>query len=352
MYKTFDSWDHLASTPDIDNGSVGREVVSDACFLRATTVLRSKIRKREILLSLERWLRRDVLQNKREGNVFYKKKIEPASLTLGQYRTGDFHLLGIYARSKDQKIWVSIVTRLSFLRLMTTTVASARDLEMVVLDLLLRAGGNEGEGKPMPLKELDQQLHGLEILALWMALSKPTAAKRYEMCFEFLDAIQDGKEDINLISQHDKSAIREALVVNEFGSTAAGKKIAIAILKRINCHVQAEAGEGSRMIESMADHHLELILPAKATKKSWGHTWPDKEEQLKWVNRIGNFAIVSSKPTAAETKRPFIAKKDRYRSETTWPLTTSLADLDEWDNDNLIKNLAQIVNLIDIVFKL
>lgn len=351
MYKTFDGWDHLASTPDIDNGSVGRDTVSDACFLRATTVLRTKIRKREILLSLERWLRRDVLENKREGNIFYKKKIEPASLTLGQYRNGDFHLFGFYSRIKDQKMWVSVVMRLSFLRLMTNSVASTKDLEMVVLDLLLRACGAEGKGKPMQIKELDQQLHGLEILALWMAIAKPSVNKRYEMCFEFLDAIENGKEDVNLISQADKSAIREALVVNEFGSTAAGKRIAVAILKRINCHVQAESGEGSRMIESMADHHLELILPSKATKKAWGHTWPDKEEQAKWVNRIGNFAIVSSKPTAPETRMPFSSKKERFRIET-WPLTASLVEVDEWDSDSLIKNLATIVNLIDQVFKL
>ncbi len=86
MYKTFDSWDNLASTPDLDNGAVGRETVSDACQLRATTVLRTKIRKRDILLNLERWLRRDVVQNKREGHIFYKKKIESASLTLGVSR--------------------------------------------------------------------------------------------------------------------------------------------------------------------------------------------------------------------------------------------------------------------------
>ena len=83
MYKTFDSWDQLASTPDIDNGSVGRDTVSDACLLRATALLRNKIRKRDILLGLERWLRHDILVNKREGDIFFKKKIESASLTLG-----------------------------------------------------------------------------------------------------------------------------------------------------------------------------------------------------------------------------------------------------------------------------
>ena len=214
MYKTFDSWDHLASTPDIDNGSVGRQTVSDACLLRATTVLRTKIRKRENLLNLERWLRRDVIQNRQEGDMFYGQKIEPASLTLGQYRNGDFHLFNFYAESKGTDMWASIAMRLNFLRSMTTTVASVRDVEMVVLDLLLRACGH-AEGEVMSLEELDQQLHGLEILALWMALSKPPINKRYQKCFEFLDAIENGKEDISLISQQDKSLIRESLVISE-----------------------------------------------------------------------------------------------------------------------------------------
>lgn len=351
MYQTFDSWDHLASTIDLDNGSVGRKSLSDACLLRATTTLRQKIRKRENLLSLERWLRRYVIQNKCEGNVFYKEKIEPAGLTLGQYRNGDFHLFKFYSRSKNTKVWISVAMRLNFLRSMTTTVASVRDVEMVVLDLLLRASGVEG--KAMPLDELDRQLHGLEILALWMALSKPSVSKRYQKCFEFLDAIENGDEVINLISQEEKSLIREALVISEFGSNAPGKRIATYILKRINCHVNAQenSDDKNRMIESIVGCHLELILPAKATKKAWGHTWPDKDEREKWVHRIGNFAIVSNKPTAAESKMPFVKKKERYQKES-WPLTFGLSEIDEWDTDSLIKNLANIVNLIDKVWAL
>jgi len=352
MYKTFDSWDHLASTLDLDNGCVGRGTVSDACLLRATTALRQKIRKRENLLSLERWLRRDVIQNKREGHIFYKKKIEPASLTLGQYRNGDFHLLGFYSRSKNTKVWTSIAMRLHFLRSMTTTVTSVKDVEMVVLELLLRASGVEG--KAMTLNELDQQLHGVEILSLWMALSKPSVSNRYQKCFEFLDAIENGEEVISLISQQEKSMIREALVITEFGSNASGKRIATYILKRINCYVHAQEANAAknRVIESLADSHLELILPDKATKKAWGHTWPEKEEKEKWVNRIGNFAIVSNKPTAAESKMPFVTKKERFQKEEDWPLTLGLTEIDEWDSDSLIKNLANIVNLIDKVWAL
>lgn len=351
MYKTFDGWDNLSSTSDLDNGSVGREIISTACMLRATTVLRTKIRKRDILLSLEQWLRRDVIENNRQGDIFYKKKIEPASVTLGQYRAGYFHLFGFYSRSKGKEVWTSIAMRLNFLRLMTTGLASVRDLEMVILDLLLRACGTEGGGKKLSLQELDQQLLGLEILALWIALSKPSVSKRYEKCFEFLDAIENGDNDVDLISQQDKSMIREALVVTEFGSTASGRKIAIAIMTRINCQLHTVKGGDNKLIESLADHHLELILPEKATKKAWGDAWPDKDEREKWVNRIGNFAIVANKPTNAEAKMPFSKKKERFENED-WPLTAGLAEVEQWDSNSLIKNLADIVNLIDKVWAL
>lgn len=240
--------------------------------------------------------------------------------------------------------------RLNFLRLMTNTVSSVKDLELVILDLLLRACGTEGDEK-MSLKVLDQQLHGLEVLALWMALSKPSVSKRYEKCFEFLDAIENGENDVNLISQQEKSMIREALVVTEFGSTASGRRIALAIMKRINCYVEAQKGNESRLIESTADHHLELILPDNATKKAWGQAWPNKDERDKWVNRIGNFAIVTNKPTAMQAKMPFAMKKERLQNEE-WPLTARLADLEEWDSNSLIKNLASIVNLIDTIWAL
>ena len=46
MYKTFDAWDKLQAPMDLDNGSVGRNAVADACILRATADLGAKIRRR------------------------------------------------------------------------------------------------------------------------------------------------------------------------------------------------------------------------------------------------------------------------------------------------------------------
>ncbi len=349
MYKTFDKWDNIASTADIDNGSVGRKTVSDACLLRATAELREKIRKRDELYSLERWLRRDVIENQQEGHVFFIKKIEPASLKLGQYREGTFNLFGFYAKSKGKEQWNSITMRLRFLREMTNNIPATREAEVVILELLLRANGSEGD-KNMDLSDLDEYLHKVEQLALWMALTKPTAAEKSKKIFAFLDGIvsPDKQADkVEAISQEDKSSLREALVVSEFGSSAAGKKLAIVLLKRLNAFVLAQKGEPV----STGDAYLESILPLRATKKGWGQDWPDIEEREKWVNRLGNLAIVSNKATARDAKKPFNEKKERYSSEA-FPLTSGLAEMETWNSDNLVKYLAKLVALIDKIWGL
>ena len=348
MYKTFDAWDKLAAISDIDNGSVGRGVVSDACLLRATAELRTKIRNRDQVHSLERWLRMDVVENKHEGHVFYKKKVEPASILLGQYREGTFTLFGFYAGSNGSKAWKSVVMRLRFLREMTRNVPATNEVEIVILELLLRAGNSEGS-KPMSLSELDEYLHEVEQLALWMALIKPPATERSQKIFSFLDGI-DKEGKFSAINHEDKSSLRESLVVTEFGSSASGKKVAIAILKRLNAFVLSQHGSED-LINNAADTYLESILPVKANKKAWGASWPDVDERDKWVNRLGNLAIISNKATAREAKMAFIDKKERYGKEV-YPLTLGISEMENWNSNNLVKHLASTVALIDRIWSL
>jgi len=363
MYKTFDRWDELAAISDIDNRSVGRQTISDACLLRATAELRSKVRKRDEIYALERWLRTYLLGKDgegQEGNAFFKKKIEPASLKLGQYREGAFNLFGFYAASKGNAHWDSITMRLHFLREMTNNVAATKEVEAVILELLLRANGSEGgiSGKAMSLSNLDAYLHKVEQLALWVAVTKPASAKRTLKIFEFLDAIEEEEKEggdaskIEAISQEDKSSLREALVVSEFGATASGKKIAIALLKRLNAFVLAQKGSASgESINTSGDAYLEFILPKKASKKAWGNEWPDKEEQAQWINKLGNFALISNKATARESNMSFSEKKERLSKEV-YSLTLDVANMDTWDSDNLVKRLAAIVGLIDQIWGL
>ena len=66
MYDTFDSWDGLAAEPTSKEGggitSVGRDIISSACLLRASAALRTKIRSRggDEVYEWERWLRQEL----------------------------------------------------------------------------------------------------------------------------------------------------------------------------------------------------------------------------------------------------------------------------------------------------
>ena len=142
MYQTFDRWDELNAMPDLDTGAVGREIVADACVLRATSALRTKIGRRNQLFALEQWLRKDLsTSNNSDGSVFFSKVVHPASLCLGQFREGTAPPFGFTRRGKISKTWPCIERRLAFLREMITLPA-AKDIEIVVLELLLRADGS------------------------------------------------------------------------------------------------------------------------------------------------------------------------------------------------------------------
>lgn len=349
MYKTFDAWDKLQAPMDLDNGSVGRNTVSDACVFRATADLGEKIRKSDQINSLERWLRQDIMLHKHEGHAFFRKKIEPASLLLGQFREGNFNLFGFYARSKNTKIWHTIVMRLRFLRELTISVSSTKDVEFLVLELLLRANASEGE-KPLAMTVLDQYLQEVEILAMWMALTRTSASQRSQKCFALLKTIRSGETEGHCITQEDKSSLREALVVNEFGATPSGKKLVMALLKRLNEHLLVQNGSEA-LLNELAPSYLESILPSKASVKAWGKSFPDSKERDQWINRVGNLVLTSNKATTRESRSSFSDKKIRFQEEI-WPLTQNVAKLDDWNSDNLVKHLAYTVSLIDTVWGL
>jgi hypothetical protein len=349
MYKTFDAWDKLQAPLDLDNGSVGRNTVADACILRATADLGGKIRKSDQINSLERWLRQDITLHQHEGHSFFRKKVEPASLLLGQFREGNFNLFGFYARSKNTKIWHTITMRLRFLRELTTHVPSTKDVEFLILELLHRANASEGE-KPLTMTALDQYLQEVETLAMWMALTRTSALMRSRKCFVFLETIRSGETEGHCITQEDKSSLREALVVNEFGATSSGKKFAAALLKRLNENVLVQNGNEA-LLNELVPGYLESTLPSKASVKAWGKSFPDSKERDQWINRIGNLVLTSSKATTRENRAPFSEKKIRFQKDV-WPLTQSVAKLDDWNSDNLVKHLAYTVSLIDTIWSL
>lgn len=347
IYQTFDDWDDLASTEDLDNGSVGRKTVSDACLLRAKAKLGVNIGKRNQLLEMERWMRQE-LQARGEGatgDQFFKECIAPAALALGQFRDGSIPPFGFSKRGKITKLRASLLSRLDFLRDLTKGVTATRDIEIVLLELLLASTRTQ---HPMPLAEFEEYLQHAEEIALWAALVRPSASLRYKKILSLLAAIENKeKKAFCALTDEDRLEMRRALISTDFGASAGGKRFALALLRRLNAHLLTEQGEE---LPGASQYFLEYVLPVKATKKAWGHTWPDKSTRDAWVYRLGNLCLVSKKVAAVDSKAAFLTKKSRYVAEPL-PLTKNLAtENEEWDNGSLVGTLSEMVNLVESIW--
>lgn len=348
MYETFDQWDKLASTPDAELGSVGRNTVAAACVLRATAALQTKIRKNDEALSLENWLRKDLIENGYEGKEFYKNNVQPASRALDIYRDGSFDSFQFVVNSgkEDAELIKTIKMRLSFLRGLTSGVSATKEAQIVILDLLLRA---EGDGtKALALDELDMCLNSIEALAIWMAISRPSPMIRNKRVFDILEIIDSGVllDDMSdhVVSDTEKAQLKKDLSHFAFGASPAGKKLAITLLQRLNMHLLA--GDGKQADEMLSHNHVEHVLPTNTYRKYWMEQWPDEEMKTMWTHLLGNLALMSRKSTAKESNNVFGEKKERYKKETA-PLTNHIgSQIDVWNKFALAENHQKIVDLI------
>lgn len=350
MHKTFDAWDDLAAAPDVESDAVGRSTVSDACLLRASAALQTKIRRNDEIHALERWLRRDLTANRCDGAEFFERNVKPSSLALRRFRDGNFDLSGSTpVRSETGELGRTIAARLRFLRGLTNGVPSAKEIGMVVLDLLLRAEGAGGR-KALTARGFDTCLSAAEVAALWMAVERPSALKRHARCFDMLEAIEDGDGDrvaSVAVTEDERMSLRDALLSYEFGATASGKRLAGSILERLNAHLLVKDGEAEMPggYEASSNPHVEHILPAvRVGSEGWSDDWPDGREWELWTHRLGNLALLSRGSSAREGKRPFADKRGRYEDEV-WFLTRRQADTDVWDEDALVEHHSLVIGL-------
>lgn len=354
MYTTFDKWDTLASMPDAEVGSVGRDTVASACLLRASAALQTKIRKNDEALALENWLRQDLIKNGYEGKEFYAKNIEPASKTLQLYRDGNFDSFEFASKGGNEsaELQKAIQMRLSFLRGLTTGIASTKEAEILVLDLLLKA---EGDGhKVLALDELDLCLSSIEACALWMAMLRPSPIQRHKRCFDILDIINSGVllDDMTevVVSDEEKSAVRNEISQVEFGASPTGKKLAITLLQRLNAQILMDSGSASADT-LISQNYVEHILPTNTYRKYWTQQWPDEDIRDAWTHKLGNLALMSRKSTAKESNNVFGEKKERYKKESA-PLTQHVADIDVWSKYAVAENHGKHLGLIGKIWSL
>jgi len=381
MYDTFDSWDGLAVEPTSSKEegssvkSVGRDIIASACLLRASAALRTKIRSRggDEVYEWERWLRQELwLQNKRlaqqqpqqeeidsqdqvqpwQGKDFFLEEIEPSSIALYKFRTGqwdEFAFLSSDKKSMTKKQRDIVISRLTFLRDITMGVTSTKEAEIAILELLLSleyaAGSDSASSKAIISRYLDEILPLIEKWTLWMALTRPSPMQRHSRVFALLDAMAMGSSKGSDDDEEDMaSSMKEGMNTYEFGVTAGGKRLAAAILKRMNSHVMLQ--ERKNIPVDHDDATVDMIQ----------QNWSSEEEREEWSTRIGNLALVSQpQRRRARGKKSDVSlwesKSNLYKKEP-WILTKQLAELDEWGVSDVKDQQKEILSLMNEVWSL
>jgi hypothetical protein len=354
--------------------SVGRETLSSACILRASAALRTKIRSSrdrgggDEVYELERWLRHELtvrndqrpsslmtaqieekdtmMEQPRywQGKDFFWGEIEPASIALYKFRAGlwnEFDFLSKHATKREdasalmtKKQRDTTIARLNFLRDLTLGVNAANEIETVVLEYLVRAEHD--------FKTSDEILTLIEKWALWMAVTRPSSMQRQSRVVALLDAM-DMLESTGDIGKKSGTSVKEAMDDYEFGASAAGKRLAAAILKRLNSHLMIEEKKSiPDCISSVSK--VESILSE----------WTSEEERDEWAHRIGNLALLSTprSRTSRASKNGDLtwnAKSKRFKKEP-WVLTRQLADFEQWNVNSIQDQQRDIISLVELVW--
>ena len=97
-----------------------------------------------------------------------------------------------------------------------------------------------------------------------------------------LDAMAMGNSKGSDDNEEDMvTSMKEGMNTYEFGATAGGKRLAAAILKRMNTHVMLQ--ERKNIPVDHDDATVDMIQ----------QSWSSEEEREEWSTRIGNLALVS-----------------------------------------------------------
>lgn len=80
---------------------------------------------------------------------------------------------------------------------------------------------------------------------------------------------------------------------------------------------------------------LEHILPKNPEENSsWKDVFSDYEHD-QYVNRIGNFTLLSKPLNQEAQNKEFVLKRDDYYSQSKIPTTIKMLELDEWSKDDI-----------------
>ncbi|KAJ1451537.1 hypothetical protein M885DRAFT_620709 [Pelagophyceae sp. CCMP2097] len=300
-----DRWEKLSN-------DVSREVLSAACVGFAELALEKKCKVHQETTHF------DGLITAWPGETWalYNERCEPVARIVAAFRAG-----------RHEGLPEAALAALDFLK-MLQGVAAAKELEVVVLAILLEARSPDFDAAPW--------LHRLERVALQRALVPDSrVADRRRLTFRMARL----EEAVFAV---DGVAIYAALRKDDFGKTALGSKKATAILLRLDQHLALQQSQG-RFQPGQGTLQLEHVLPQAAAGD-----WLTAEH----LHKLGNLALLNSKANNKASNAAFSYKKVEIFGDSMFPLTRELAKFAAFAPADAAQRHARLVELVGVVFKL
>ena len=163
-------------------------------------------------------------------------------------------------------------------------------------------------------------------------------------------ALLDGMDDLDSVGsktaddeQELATALKNSMDEYQFGATAGGKRLAAAILKRINTHLLLD---GKRIIPANGDDTtVEMVIQQPQQQ------WKDEEEREEWSTKIGNMALVSLTSSSSRGSRSK-KKSDASSWERGLANDKVAGRVRQWDIDTVKGQQNEIVSMMETVWGL
>jgi hypothetical protein len=327
---------------------VGRQTVESACILFAQIYLRKAVQRNGEMDMMEAFLKKYMNEYQCDGDYIFEKKIVPVSLVLESFRDGDITLVpGSLAPIEE-------LPSLRFLWSACSTIATAKEIELVVLFMLIHWQGTIDRSESI---QVQLQLRQLEDIALWMMVTKPKRVDRLQRCFDIMDYCSSTKSLDQIsspfmtspleLTTEERGKILEILDEHEFGSSRTGSSVAKIILERLNEFEMVHSSQG-RIKPIQSTLQLEHVLPQQYAKEwiDWDSTNADE-----WIHRLGNLVLLTQKVDKKISDSHFFKKKDHLEA-SPYPLTQQIAKYHSWNvqavkqhHDTILRQASLVWNL-------
>ena len=324
--NVLNKWQELEDT-------VGRKCLEASCIALSQGELREAARRNGETDLFAKYLRKATASRNCDGEKLFDDMIQPAAEELKALREGRVD----YARG------IRNPPSFSFLDWAATEIPTSKEIEPVVLAILMKLRNDPTKSET---EFWNGKLNQLERVALWMMLAKPKLPARRKKCFHIMQHLDDSAalQAALELSDDDKAMMRQNLDKQEFGKTTSGRKVATALLLRLNEHQLLENNQATQIQAMESTLQVEHVLPQKySTNQAWTEGW-DAAHAIAWVHRLGNLALLNQKTNSKISNGSFSSKKP-HLGESAYPLTRESAKVESWNAEAVARSHLDLCRL-------